>query len=331
VMTYLNAVYVLDKLRMLYRRMGYHFLGFQAVAKPCHWLKKSLLSKGKEFCYKQLWYGIPSHRCLQMSPVIVCNLQCLYCWRAHEADLGLRPVLPSIFEKLPYDDPELIVEESLRIWKGILAGFLGNPKVSSKMAKESFEPIHVTFSLTGEPLIYPYVNDLISLYFERGFKSVFIVTNGTYPEKILNFDREPSQLYVTLPAPNEEVFLKVTRPLLPNAWNKVLESLEALKSIKNPTVVRLTMVKGLNMLGPEEYAKKILKAEPTYVEVKAAMNVGFFRKRLSLASMPRHEDIVTFANELVKHLPGYRIIGEYLPSRVVLISRLSKPIKIINA
>ena len=80
-----------------------------------------------------------------------------------------------------------------------------------------------------------------------------------------------------------------------------------------------------------ENAKKILKAEPTYVEVKAAMNVGFFRKRLSLASMPRHEDIVTFANELVKHLPGYRIIGEYLPSRVVLISRLSKPIKIINA
>ena len=33
-------------------------------------------------CYKQTFYGIQSHRCLQMTPSInQCNHMCLFCWR----------------------------------------------------------------------------------------------------------------------------------------------------------------------------------------------------------------------------------------------------------
>jgi len=328
----LKTMWSLDNLRLIYSRMGYHFTGIQAVVKPCHWLKESLLSGGLKFCYKQLWYGIPSHRCLQMSPVIVCNYQCLYCWRVHEADLKIPPLTPDKYSYLPYDPPERIVEGSLEAWRNILSGFKGNPLVDEELLREAFKPIHVTLSLTGEPTLYPFINEIIKEYFQRGFKSVFLVTNGSRPEVLRNLKPLPSQLYVTLPAPDKRTFTMVTRPLQGGSWNRILETLRLLKEIKCPTVVRLTMVKGLNMISPEGYARLIRKAEPTYVEVKAAMSVGYFRRRLSRESMPRHSDIVKFAQKLASYLreDGYKIIGEYLPSRVVLISKIPEPLKIIE-
>ena len=319
---------VLNQLRKIYTRQGYHFAGIQSCVKPCHWMKKSLTTGGKSFCYKQLWYSIPSHRCLQMTPTILCNLQCIYCWRAHEADLGLRPITE--YQKVDFDEPEDIVVNTMIEWRKILSGFRGHPKVTHTMFEEAIRPVHVTLSLTGEPMIYPRVSELIEEYFKYGFKSVFVVTNGTFPERMYELSKEPSQFYVTLPAPNEDVFKTVCRPLIPNAWRKLMDTIEALSTLNCPTVLRLTMVKGYNMIKPEEYAKIIDSGNPTYVEVKAAMDVGYFRRRLSKENMPRYVDIVDFAHAIVDNLGGYRIIGCYLPSRVVLISRLDKPIKIID-
>ncbi|RLF01294.1 MAG: 4-demethylwyosine synthase TYW1 [Thermoprotei archaeon] len=322
----------LDILRLVYRRLGYHFAGVQAVVKPCHWLKKSLLTRGKSFCYKQLWYGIPSHRCLQMSPVIVCNFQCLYCWRAHESDLHLTPIDPKMYEKIPYDPPKRIVDETLRAWRSILAGFKGNPKVDPKMFEEALNPIHVTLSLTGEPTLYPWVGEVIDQYFKQGFKSVFLVTNGSMPQVLRELKREPSQLYVTVPAPDKHTFRIITRPLIPDAWERLVETLRELENIRPPTVIRLTLVKGLSLKNPEKYAELISLARPTYVEVKAAMSVGYFRRRLNKDNMPKHAEIKQFAEKLSDHLrkDGYKIIGEFLPSRVVLLSTLEQPMKIIG-
>ena len=49
------------------QKMGYRFAGnnYHAAAKICHWTKKSILDEG--VCYKEKFYGIKSHRCLQMS------------------------------------------------------------------------------------------------------------------------------------------------------------------------------------------------------------------------------------------------------------------------
>jgi len=317
----------LYQLREAYIKQGYHFAGIQSCVKPCYWMKKSLRTRGRSFCYKQLWYSIPSHRCLQMTPTILCNLQCIYCWRAHEIDLGLKPI--TNYEKVEFDEPRDIVVNTVIEWRKILSGFRGHPEVEPRMFEEAIHPIHVTLSLTGEPLIYPRVGELVEEYFKYGFKSVFIVTNGTFPERLYSLSREPSQLYVTLPAPNEKLFKLVCRPLIPNAWQKLTDTIEGLSTLKCPTVIRLTMVKGYNMIKPEEYAKIINLGEPTYVEVKAAMDVGYFRKRLGKENMPRYVDIVEFAHAIADNLGGYKIIGCYLPSRVVLISKLEKPLKII--
>jgi tRNA wybutosine-synthesizing protein 1 len=78
---------------------------------------------------------------------------------------------------------------------------------------------------------------------------------------------------------------------------------------------------------PELYAKLIEKANPTYIEPKAYMHVGFSRLRLSFENMPSHEEIRNFADDLAKET-GYSILDEAKESRVVLLSKLEKAIRL---
>ena len=59
-------------------------------------------------------------------------------------------------------------------------------------------PVHAAISLEGEPTLYDRLGDLVTSFKEHGFRSVFIVTNGTNPEALRNLGTEPSQLYVSL-------------------------------------------------------------------------------------------------------------------------------------
>ncbi|HIH48032.1 TPA: hypothetical protein HA296_00340 [Candidatus Woesearchaeota archaeon] len=51
------------------------------------------------------------------------------------------------------------------------------------------------------------------------------------------------------------------------------------------------------------------------------MHVGASQKRLSIESMPMHEEVVGFSRELAGHLPGYEIVSEHVPSRVVMLAK----------
>ena len=65
-------------------------------------------------------------------------------------------------------------------------------------------------------------------------------------------------------------------------WDRVNESLEVLGSRPGQRrALRITLVKGLNMIDPEGYGALIKKARPDYVEVKAYMHLGYSRYRLS--------------------------------------------------
>ncbi len=109
-------------------------------------------------------------------------------------------------------------------------------------------------------------------------------------------------------------------------WERLNESLELLKSFRCPTVIRSTLVRDKNMDEVDGYAKLISKAEPTYVEAKAYMHVGFSTMRLGFDDMPSHEEVRRFAQQLAAET-GYRILDEAADSRVVLLSRLDKPIR----
>jgi len=258
-----------------------------------------------------------------MTPAVAhCTNRCLYCWRIQPEDLGVRWNELVIADP---DPPELIVEGCLQEQRRLLAGFLGNPKADRKKVEEAFNPRHAAISLSGEPTLYPLLGELIEEFHKRGM-TTFLVTNGTNPE-VLEKITPPSQLYISVSAPNEEVYKKVVCPIRPDNWSRLLRSLELMRTFSCPTVIRITLVKDVNMLDPEGYSKLIELAEPTYIEAKAYMHLGFSVKRLKRSNMPAHEEVRAFSQELV-NLTGYRIIDESPPSRVVLLSKLKQPKKI---
>lgn len=279
---------------------GYQIVGRHSAVKTCLWLKKSLKDRG--VCYKQKFYGIKSHRCLQMTPALICNQSCIYCWRPLE-----------LLENLEgWDDPEYIVNESIKAQHKLLSGFHGTPSVNKKKLEEAYEPNQVAISLIGEPTLYPFIDELIEEYKKRSF-TTFVVSNGTNPEAIERIN--PCQLYISLTAYSEESHLTLNKPSK-NFWDEINRSLKIL-SEKERTVLRLTLIKGYNMKA-EKYVELIEKASPTFIEAKAYMYLGYSRLRLPKTAMPEHEEVRSFAEELSK-LTGYEIKDESPISRVVLL------------
>jgi tRNA wybutosine-synthesizing protein 1 len=224
-----------------------------------------------------------------------------------------------------WDSPEEIVQESIKAQLEILSGYKGNPATNQRKFKEALTPRHAAISLTGEPTLYKYIGKLIHAFHIRGF-TTFLVSNGTEPSALAKLEEEPTQLYISVCAPDQETYKHICRPQIPKAWEKLNQTLELLPSFKCPTVIRITAVRGLNMKNIEGYAKLLEKAKPTYVEPKAYMHVGFSRLRLGYECMPTHREIQEFATQIAKET-GYNVIDESQESRVVLLSKLGKPIR----
>lgn len=302
-----------SKLKNLLEKQHYEVVGNHSAVEICGWTKKSLINKG--YCYKQKFYGINSHRCCQMTPSAgFCNQRCLFCWRAIEATVG-----DKMIGKV--DDPKKIVDDCIKAQIRKLSGFGGNDKLNLKKFKEAQEPMHFAISLSGEPTLYPKLPGLIKEINGRG-NTTFLVTNGTRPlmlKKLLKQKATPTQLYISLAAPNEELYNKIDRPRIKNGWKKIMQSLELIKNFKR-NVLRITAVKGLNMVNPEEYAGLIKKYKPLFVEIKAYMWIGWSRKRLGVENMPLHSEIKKFSKEIAKY-SGYKIIDEKKESRVCLLAK----------
>ena len=303
------------------KKQRYHLVGRHSAVKRCRWLYETLIHDRP--CYKQKFFGIRTHQCIQITPVLFyCTQQCLFCWRAQSGDLGIA----WNEMKLPkWDLPEEIVEGSIKAQSEILSGYKGNLKTNQQKLKEALTPRHAAISLTGEPTLYKPLEELIQAFHKRGF-TTFLVSNGTLPSALARLSEEPTQLYISVCAPDKETYKQICRPQIPKAWERLNETLELLPSFKCPTVIRITSVRKLNMKNAEAYAKLVEKANPTYIEPKAYMHVGFSRLRLGYENMPSHREIYEFATRLAKGT-GYNIVDESKESRVVLLSRLRKPIK----
>jgi tRNA wybutosine-synthesizing protein 1 len=292
-------------------RQGYRIVGEHSGVKLCHWTKASL-TKGVG-CYKQTFYGIESHRCLQMTPTVdACNLACQFCWRTQE--WGSDSLVLA-------DDPGLIVDESIRAQRELLTGFKGNPNVTRERFLEAWHPTNVAISLTGEPTLYRRLGEMID-EFKRRNMSTFLVTNGTTPAALRRLHAEgrlPTQLYVTVAAPNEEIYQKLMAPKSRHEWRKLKETLALLPSLPTRTVIRHTLVEGWNLGWEEDYAGLDRIAQPMFIECKGYSFVGESRLRLEAENVPSHASIRMFAERLADRL-GYRIAAEREDSRVVLLT-----------
>ena len=292
-------------------KSGYRFVGQHghAAVKTCHWTRQSIVDKG--VCYKEKFYGINSHRCLQMSPAVPnCQQECEFCWR----DLTYTQ---TNWEDEEYDDPKSIVDGAIEAQNKLLCGYYGNDKANKKKLEEMKNPTNAAISLAGEPTLYPKIDELIGEFNRRDF-TTFVVSNGQCPDRLGNLENDPYQLYLSLDAPDEKTFNEVCRPRISDAWSNLNESLELLSSFNSRTCIRNTCVKGRNMENPEEYAKLIEKADPDYVEVKAYMFVGSSRQRLSLENMPLFSEVKEFAKKIGDEC-GKELVNESEVSRVVLL------------
>jgi len=301
----------LDYLRKKSTDIGYRFVGRHSAIKVCNWTKQCI--RGKDVCYKNKFYGINSHQCIQMSPtVFFCTFNCRHCWRNFDF------ILPRKNEK--WDNPDDIIDKCIEEQTKYLQGFGGSSIVDKKTFKEAMNPKHFAISLAGEPTLYPKLPKFIDNILDRKM-TAFLVTNGTNPEMIKKLiDHQPTNLYVSLYGTNKEMLQKTSRPMIKNSWSKIMKSIKLLDKFDNDTVIRLTLSKGLNFEDPKGYAKIIESSGAKYVECKAFMAVGGSRRFMGYSQMPLHEEITEFAKKL-EDLTSYKIANEKKESRVVLLSR----------
>lgn len=326
-----------EKVKNVLKKQHYEIVGRHSAVQICKWTKNSL--RGKSGCWKEKFYGIESHRCCQMSPAVMwCDNQCLHCWRPIEMNLGT--------EIGEIDNPKEIIDNVIKARKKLLIGFRGNKNTSKKKFNEALEPNFFTLSLSGEATLYPKIDELIKEIRKRKAIS-FLVTNGQNPEVIKKLEKNnslPTQLTLSMNAPNEQLFKKWHNSTRKDAWKRFNETLNLMKDLKGKTrrVVRLTLVrtgddteklKELNNMKDEnvgEYVKLIRIAEPDFIHVKGFKSLGYSRNRIGYSKQPFYQEVREFANKLLKELKndGYQILGEVKTSCVVLLGKDKEMMKI---
>ena len=292
----------------LLERQHYRIVGNHAGVKVCHWMRQKLLH-GRA-CYKETFYGIKSHRCLQMTPIFdSCTQNCLFCWRVQGFSQDI--------SQHEFDDAEKVLNEAIAAQKPLISGFKGDPRCDKKLWDEALTPNQVAISLSGEPTLYPYLGEFIELCHKNNMTTI-LVTTGTQPKILENLNPLPTQLYVTVAAPNKEIHKKLCAPTISNSWELLNETLEILPSLDTRRVILHTLVDGWNLGFEEEYAKLDEKTEPKFIEPKGFVFVGGASQRMEIENMPSHEKVREFGEKLGSIL-GLELLLERSDSRVVLL------------
>lgn len=284
----------------------------------CHWTKKSFANEGN--CYKHKFYGISTHRCMEMTPTAMnCENRCIYCWRPTEFYDTLNMPAELV------DEPDAIIHNLLVERKKLINGFYGNEKNDKEKLNEALRPAHYAISLSGEPTMYPKLPRLINyLKSLRETKSIFLVTNGQEPDMLQRLAEEnalPTQLYLSANASNKDMFYRINRPRYKDAWQRWLKSLTFLASADTRTVLRMTIIGGYNLSTQfiDEFAKFMLAGNPHFIELKSYMHIGMSTQRLKKSNMVDMDEIRSFGRELCRKLPQFSTMDESEISRIIVL------------
>jgi tRNA wybutosine-synthesizing protein 1 len=322
----------IEEIREKLKKMNYALVGETSAVQVCLWTKNAI--RGDRGCWKEKFYGISSAGCCQMTPSVMwCENKCLHCWRPIELSLG--DELPSV------DDPVEILDGIIEARKKMLMGFKGSEKIDKEKFEEALVPKLYTMSLSGEATLYPRLGEMFAEIRRREAVS-FLVTNGLNPEIIAGFsDSElPTQIAVSMNAPNKELFLKWHRSTKKDAWKKFNETLDIVRKLEGKVrrAVRLTLVdvgdgefgKMSNMSKENigEYCDLIRKAEPDFVHVKGYKSVGYARARMGYDKQPWFDAVKDYAVKICKELEGYEIVAEDERCCVVMLARDGVGVKI---
>lgn len=251
------------------------------------------------------------------------------------------------------------VQKVLELKEGVVSHFLSDAESIEIVEKlvasregiinvhlEAAKPKHVAISYDGEPTMYTRLGELISEFKKRGI-STFVVTNGTFPERIMEMKETgnlPTQLYVTMAAPDKETYLRVcssVKPYFPvhaDHWERLDKTLGLLSSLDCRTVIRITSVRGVNMISPELYRERIKKSNPSFLEVKGFSitgNAPRISERLGVTSIgekntelykiafqyaPTHEEMIKFASDISDNYNLFPLVSQSRINRQILMN-----------
>eukprot|EP00299_Pterocystis_sp_00344_P019292 c9586_g1_i1.p1 GENE.c9586_g1_i1~~c9586_g1_i1.p1 ORF type:complete len:741 (-),score=144.70 c9586_g1_i1:38-2260(-) len=270
-------------------KQGYRIVGSHSGVKICRWTKAML--RGRGGCYKHTMYGIQSHQCMEATPSLACANKCVFCWRHHSNPVGKE-------WKWTMDPPEVLVDGFMHNHYDMIKQLRGVPGVRKERFDEAFRIRHCALSLVGEPIMYPKINEFLTLLHNRRISS-YLVTNAQFPEAIRNLN-PVTQLYVSIDAATPETLKAIDRPLFSDYWERYIASLEAIRlKTATRTVYRLTLVSSWNTSEIAEYAQLVMIGRPDFIEVKGVTFCGSSKgSTLTMKNVPYHEDVVAFCKQL---------------------------------
>src|ERR1044071_112347 len=246
----------------------------------CHWTKKSFSNEGT--CYKHKFYGISTHRCMEMTPTAMnCENRCIYCWRPSEFYDTLE--MP---EHL-VDEPDMIINNLLEERRKLIVGHYGNKKCDNSKS---------IFLVTNgqEPEMLQRLVD----------------------EKAL-----PTQLYLSTNASNKKMYTMVNRPKYKDAWERWQKSLELLSELDTRTVLRMTLIRNFNdsTNSVNEFANLVKRGNPHFIEIKSYMHIGMSTQRLERSDMLEMHEIKDYSDLMCSCLDSFSIMDESEISRIVVL------------
>ncbi|KIW21467.1 hypothetical protein PV08_02047 [Exophiala spinifera] len=300
-------------------KQGYTIVGSHSGVKICRWTKSALRGRGS--CYKNSFYGIASHLCMETTPSLSCSNKCVFCWRH-----GTNPV--STTWRWQVDDPQMIFDGAKEGHYKKIKMMRGVPGVRSERFEEAMRIRHCALSLVGEPIFYPRINEFVGLLHSEQISS-FLVCNAQHPQQLRDL-RRVTQLYVSIDASNKDSLRKIDRPLQRDFWERFQSCLEILreKRFVQRTVFRLTLVKGFNIDDEAEgYADLVEKGLPCFVEIKGVTYCGTSTSSnagLTMQNVPFYEEVVAFVEALDRALAkrglDYGIAAEHAHSCCILLA-----------
>ena len=199
-------------------KQGYTIVGSHSGVKICRWTKSALRGRGS--CYKNSFYGIASHLCMETTPSLSCSNKCVFCWRH-----GTNPV--STTWRWEVDDPQMIFDGAKEGHYKKIKMMRGVPGVRSDRFEEAMRIRHCALSLVGEPIFYPRINEFVSLLHNEHISS-FLVCNAQHPQQLHDLQRV-TQLYVSIDASNKDSLRKIDRPLHRDFWERFNACLDILR------------------------------------------------------------------------------------------------------
>lgn len=300
-------------------KQGYKIIGSHSGVKICRWTKSALRGRGS--CYKNSFYGIKSHLCMETTPSLSCSNKCVFCWRH-----GTNPVGTTWRWKV--DPPEMIFNGAKEGHYAKIKSLRGVPGVRAERFGEAMRIRHCALSLVGEPIFYPHINEFLSLLHNEHISS-FLVCNAQHPDHLEALHRV-TQLYVSIDGTNRDSLRKISKPLHRDFWERFQRCLDILREKRNVqrTVFRLTLVKGFNIEDEAMgYADLVEKALPCFIEIKGVTYCGTSSSAgagLTMQNVPFYEEIVTFVKALNSELERrglqYGIAAEHQHSCCVLVA-----------